>query len=115
MELQGIFGAAFGAFYLDGRLEHEDREENEDGGFTRYPRSKVVKYQPDTVTESMRTNGGYTERDGRFLILQVDQHGHPLERPTTDAELVTPTGRWALQDVESDPAATHWIVRASPA
>ena len=115
MDLQGIFGAAFGALYLDGTIVREDREEMADGGFTRYERRKGVKYQPDTVTENMRVNGGYTEKDGRFLILQIDQHGHPLERPTTDAELITQAGRWALQSVDGDPGATHWIVRASPA
>lgn len=113
--LHGIFGAAFGGVYLAGTLLVIERVEDEDGGFTPYERRKAIKGQVDVCTESMRQQAGYTERDARLLVLQVDQHGCPLVRPTTDAEIVLGCTRWAVGSVEADPGNTHWIIRGTPA
>lgn len=112
--LQRIFGTALGGVYLRGTLIREDRIEDEDGGFQKYLRTKGVRYQFDTVTEAMR-NAGYTERDARVLILQLDQHGCALERPTSDAQLLAQGVYWALSEIEGDPGSTHWAARATPA
>jgi hypothetical protein len=113
--LQSIFGAAFGGIYSDGTLYVIERVENEDGGFTPYERRKAIKGQVDACTEAMRQQAGYTERDARLMVLQIDQHACPVARPTTDAQITLGGTRWAVGSVEADPANTHWIIRATPA
>ncbi|MBI1682383.1 hypothetical protein [Caulobacter hibisci] len=113
--LQAVFGAAFAPLYLPGTLHRQTRTDADDGDVTVTWADSPIRYQPDKVTEAMRSADGYTERDAAFLILQA---GVPIFN--TDAELTAkqapaePERRWAVKSCESDPAGTHWVVRASP-
>ncbi len=114
--LQAVFGAAFAPLYLPGVLHKQTRTDTDDGDVEVAWTDSPIRYQPDKVTEAMRQAEGYTDRDAAFLILQAG-----VEPFNTDAELTAkqspaePERRWAVKSCESDPAGTHWVVRASPA
>lgn len=114
--LQSVFGAAFGTIYLSGTLHRQTRTEADNGDVSVTWADAPMKYQPDRITEAMRQADGFTDKDAAFLILQSGQA--PInddDEFTAKASPAEPARRWAVKSNDSDPAGTHWVVRASPA
>jgi len=107
--LQGVFGAVFGAIYLDGSLIRVTLTDDGEGGWSESSVAHPVKGQVDAVTERMRQSAGYTDGDMRIILLQS---GIGID-PVTDDKAVLGGRVWSLADTESDPANTHWVMRGS--
>lgn len=106
-----MFGAAFGSFYLDATLVHVTYLYDEGGSIiAEDTATEAVKVQQDQVTEIMRTQGGYSQDDKRFLILQSGITG-PLNG---DCRLIFEGVTYMLNSPEQDPARSYWAVRAVP-
>jgi hypothetical protein len=109
-----VFGAAFAGLYLDGIMHRLTRTDANNGDVTVTYVDEPVKVQKDAVTERMKGFERYTARSVRMIILQVGPDG-VVARPNSDAEVSVGGERWALSDVESDPANTYWQCLANPA
>lgn len=107
--LQGVFGAVFGAIYLDGSLIRVTLTDDGEGGWSESSVAYPVKGQVDAVTERMRQSAGYTDGDMRIIVLQS---GIGID-PVTDDKAVLGGRVWSLADTEADPANTHWVMRGS--
>jgi hypothetical protein len=109
-DIAAAFGAVFGSFYPDGTLHHAVRTEDDGGSITRTWTDTAIKVQVDAVTESMRAEPGYTERDVRLIVLS-----HGITEPTSEDQITAGGRRWSLGNVAADPANSHWIIRGTPA
>lgn len=109
-DIANLFGQVFGTFYLDATLIRVTLVPDGEGGGTTSTTTTAAKVQRDAITEAMRTNGGYTQRDARFLILRSPTVGDLTSDDRLDHDGTT----WALSNPESDPAGSYWAVRATP-
>jgi hypothetical protein len=107
--LQNIFGAAFGAIYLDGTLIRVTKTDDGEGGWSEAFAAHPIKGQVDAVTERMRQSAGYTDGDMRIIVLQA---GSPVQ-PVTDDRVILGNSIWDVAGIEADPANTHWQMRGS--
>lgn len=109
--LKAVFGGAFGSIMLPGTLYRPTRTDSAGGTPTVTWTAFRCRGQVDAVTEAMRTEAGYTDRDVRIILLQEGL----TVTPTTDFEAAIGGRRWKVASVDSDPASTHWIMRGTPA
>lgn len=108
--LTRLFAGAFGGLYLPAILHKSSRAYDDGGSITETSRQHKCRGQLDSTTEAMRGEAGYTEKDVGIIILQ---HGVP--EPTSDDEITIRGVRFKIASVQGDPAATHWIIRGTPA
>lgn len=114
--LAAIFGSAFSGVYLDGAISSPGVRNDTDEGLIRYtdPTSQDVSYQEERVTEAMRRDPRYTDKDARVLVLQIGRGG-PVPRPTSGQTLTDKNAaRWTVVEVGSDPANTYWDLHTTP-
>jgi len=109
-DIAGLVGSVFGSFYLPATLRRVTLVPDGEGGGTTTTTTVACKVQQDAITDAMRTAGGYTQRDARFLILRSPSVGII----TSDDRLDFSGTTWALSNPESDPAGSYWAVRATP-
>lgn len=107
------FAGVFGSLYDDGLLHVPTRTEGDGGDVTvaftgdaGQPAATAIKGQVDQVSEAMRLQAGYTEREQRLFVLQDG-----VDALTSDYEITLGGTRWKIAAVESDPLNTHWVVR----
>lgn len=112
--LAAVFGSAFGAIYLDGTVHTLATERVSGGALVEAAGANPpCKYQPERITQAMRDNPQFTDKDARYFILTAGPSPIPtLER---DWEFTTAEGRWQILDFSRDPAGTYWDVHATPA
>lgn len=108
--IAALFGDVFGSLYLSAVLERVVKSPDGEGGATTVTTTQPCKVQQDRVTDAMRADGGYTENDVRFLILQAGIIG-PLD---SDCRLVFEGVRYLLASPEQDPTRSYWACRATP-
>ena len=108
--LQSVFGQAFGSLYLSGTLHRVTRTEDSGGSVTRSYSDTVVKVQIDSLTEAMRSAGGYTERDVRLIVLQRGIGA----APSTDDQITAGGRRFNVSNISEDPARSYWFMIGSP-
>lgn len=112
--LASVFGAAFGGFYLPGRVLLPGARQFDSGGsiIPGAPEVSVdCRVQVDAVTERMRQSDGYADRDMRLLILSA---GLAAE-VTTDCRVEVlqgpHAGLWLVASVDRDPAGAYFDCR----
>lgn len=134
--------AAFGGLYFAARLIRYTDPILDDGGSIIVPSEPVSRdclAQVDVMTEGMRAQQGFAERDVRILILQASLTALPevpfddasefddgaefvevADAPpiTTDETLQIlaglNAGSYSIQSVGADPVAIGWEVRGRP-
>lgn len=109
--LKAVFGGAFASIYLPGTLHKAARSYDDGGTISQSFVSFPIRVQRDDVTEAMRGEAGYTERDVALIVLS---QGVPVE-PSTDDEITVSGVRYKLGQVGRDAASSHWFMRGTPA
>ncbi len=109
--LASSFASVFGAFYLDGTLHRITRMEDAGGSITNAETDVAIKGQVDQVSEAMRVQAGYTEKEQRLIVLSAVIS----PAPTSQDEITLGGTRWAIAAVEADPVSSHWVIRGQRA
>ncbi len=112
-EIAGLVSEAVGGPYAAGKLLYAGVAVKDDGGDIVTPGTPseiAIRVQVDRVTEAMRQEEGFLERDVRLLILGPDTL-------TTDPDVSVAEGPFAgqsysLQTVGRDPLGFGWECRA---
>lgn len=110
---QGFSAAGLGAFY-DAFARWPGAPTYDNGGSIATPGTPIEKEcsaQVDGVTEAMRLEAGFRDKDVRLLVLCATLDG----TMDTDAEievLAGPNaGRWSVESVGTDPVGACWECR----
>lgn len=109
-DIKSMFGAIFGAFYLDAQLLKKDGDTfipDGKGGGTFTPGSIAVKVQPDRQTRALIFDPQRPEVSGTLIMLQA---GLTVEIKVED-EIVLASNTWIVRDISSDPASSHWVCK----
>jgi hypothetical protein len=108
---------AFGGPYFAARLIRYTDPVTDDGGSIIEPATPVYRgclAQVDVMSEAMRAQQGFAERDVRILILQASMTGG-LDSDQSIEILAGPNaGTYSIQSVGADPVAIGWEVRGRP-
>lgn len=112
-EIAGLVSEAVGGPYAAGKLLYAGVPVKDDGGDIVEPGNPsevACRVQVDRVTEAMRQEDGFLERDVRLLILGPDNL-------TTDPDVSVTDGpfngqSYSLQTVGRDPLGFGWECRA---
>lgn len=107
--IQSLFGTAFGTFYLPALIIRVVVTPDGSGGVIEQTASIPCRVQQDAVTDQMRLNGGYSETDARFLILQLGVG--PIN---SDDRLSFNDATYLLSNPSQDPGKSYWACRATP-
>jgi hypothetical protein len=108
-----MFGAAFAGILLDATLYRRTQTEGDNGDVTSsLSAGEPVKGYREATTDRMRRELGYSDREGRLLVLQVFS-GAVVPAPKRGDEIDLDGTRWVIGDMDSDPARTHWLIRAT--
>lgn len=106
--------AGLGAFF-DAEARWPGVPVTDDGGSIVSPGVPVAfpcSAQVDIVTEAMRSEAGFRDKDSRLIILR---QSIPAEI-NTDATIVVlagpNAGEWSIQSVSTDPVGSYWDCRA---
>ena len=109
--IQNIFGKVFSSVYEDGSLVRIQKVRQPNGTLLDVPLAPVpVKVQLDRVTERMSRADGYASTDKKVIILRA---GLLLDWIDSDNRLMAQGKLWLLNEVETDPARSHFEARAS--
>ena len=109
--IQSIFAKAFAGIYLPATLHKRELIDDGEGGYTTVEADYPCRAQVDSATEAMRQSPGFTDTDQAIYILT----GTLSVEPTTDDEIETYRGRFAIASVISDPAQSYWLCRGQRA
>lgn len=113
--IAAVFGAAFGALYLDGQIVTAltDQIYDDGGNITGYGGGDPVpcKCQIDGATWAMQQANGYVDGDVRIIVLSA---GLGIEL-TTDHRIEVGDETWMIASVERDAARSHFICRGRKA
>lgn len=110
-EIAASLSAEFGGPYHAGKLIWQTEAEYDDGGSIVTPGGTEefeCRVQVDAVTESMRLEAGYTDKDVRLIILAsgltrpVDSDAVVEVLPGDDVPALH-VGRWSVQSGSTDP------------
>ncbi len=108
-----ISRAGLGAFY-DSVASWPGEPVLDDGGSIvspGVPLEKPCSCQVDVVTEAMRQEAGFTDRDVRLLVLCTTLDG-PLDTAATVTVQAGPNaGAYSVQSISRDPVGSHWDCR----
>lgn len=113
------FSAAMGGPYHPGTVHWSGEPEYDDGGSIISPGIPVERpcsVQIDAVTDAMRGQDGYTDKDVRLIILAPTLDG-PLNtdaRVEVQAGIDVPAdwvGFWSVESVDRDPLGIGWSCR----
>lgn len=107
--IRSIFNAAFSGLYLPAELVTVTLVPDGEGGASETTATTACRVQEDAVTDAMRLNGGYTESDSRFLILQDG-----TTQINSDTRLRFNGTEYLLSNPTQDPAKSYWACRATP-
>ncbi|GGB15103.1 hypothetical protein GCM10011380_00640 [Sphingomonas metalli] len=106
-------GAGLGA-YFDAEARWPGQPVTDDGGSIVTPGTPIVlpcSVQVDAVTEAMRGDADYRDRDVRLLVLRSTLGGD-LDTDAVVQVLAGPhEGAWSLQSVSGDPMGVYWECR----
>lgn len=104
--IEGVEG-----LYDDGLVHKLGKQDDGKGGYTRNPPDPVpCKIKIDSVTDDMRLELGFTNKDVALYILQT-----PGLVLSEDDEVSDDTGqRYSLGTLKTDPVNSHWLVRGTP-
>lgn len=108
--MQARANAVFGAVYLDGTLHRATMMDNGKGGWERSFADVPVKGMIDQVTEAMRQQAGYTDRDVRIILLS----GSLDAAPTTNDQVTLRGTRWSIAAPTDDPVQAGYVMRGTP-
>ncbi len=106
--------ASFGGPYHDSIAHWPGVPVIDDGGSIVAPGTPIAlpcQAQVDTVTEAMRAEVGFTDRDVRLLVLTSTLAGELDTAATVEVEAGPGAGRYALQSVVRDPLGVTWDCR----
>jgi hypothetical protein len=109
--IQSIFAKAFAGIYLPATLYKRELTDDGEGGFTYADTQHDCRAQVDSATEAMRAAPGFTDTDQAIYVLS----GTLDVEPSTNDEIQTARGRFAIASVISDPAASYWLCRGQRA
>lgn len=102
-----ILNSVFGAIYPSGVLIRRTITEDAGGSQTVATSSIAIKVQTDRVTESMRQQPGYTDKDVRLIVLSAG-----VDVITSDDQITDGNGdTWNLIDPSKDTCGSHWEIR----
>ena len=107
--ITAVFGAAFAPLYHDGLLKRRTYD-TDDAPLDVSPAGEGIKLQRNACTEAMRGEDGYTDKDVRFIVLSAGI----AAKPNTDDIIVYGGREWSIRSIDTDPAGSHWIIRATP-
>lgn len=108
---QDFIQLGLGFIYDSGFVIRKTVIDDGKGGYTRGQDGTIsCSIKIDSVSESMRLELGYTDKDVALYILQNE--GFVL---TSDDEVRDHTGqRYALGTLRTDPVNVAWLVRGTP-
>lgn len=117
MDFAGVFAGlatAFPGVWLDAEAKWPGSPTLDDGGSiiaSGIAQTIPCKVQFDAVTEAMRSEADFTEKDVAILILRSG-----LERVIDDQALINVAtgdnaGTWSLRSVQGDPAGIGYLCR----
>lgn len=109
--LQRVFGAAFGAIYLDAMLHRRIKTFGAGGDATVSEADATCKAAVDSASRAMRGEAGYVEGDVAIFVLRA---GGP-QTITTDDEITVGGERFMIESVATDIGRTHWVLRGREA
>jgi len=102
-----ILNSVFGAIYPSGTLIQRTITEDAGGSQTVTTTSVPIKVQTDRVTESMRQQPGYTDKDVRLIVLSAG-----VSAITSDDQIIDSRGdTWSLIDPALDVCGSHYEMR----
>ena len=106
-QLASIFNAAFAGIYLPATLHKNELAYDEAGNPTGSGTDYECRAMIDDMSEVARAQAGYTEKDSRIIMLaescEVD--------PTTNDSITVKGERYAIMDVNTDPAESYYSMR----
>jgi len=75
------------------------------------PVEKPCSCQVDSVTEAMRSEAGYADKDVALLVLCATLDGELDTDATVEVTAGPNAGTYSVQSVSRDPMASHWLCR----
>ena len=106
-QLSAIFNAAFEGIYLPATLHKGTIAYDEAGNPTSTGTDYPCRAMIDDMSEVARGQAGYTEKERRIMVL-----ADSLDvEPTTSDEITVKGERYAVMDVNSDPAESYYSMR----
>lgn len=109
--IAAIMRNAFGGIYLPATLTKRVLSYDDGGSPTYTDTQHACRAQIDVATEAMRQTPGYTEKDVAIYILK-----DTLDvAPDTSDEIETTRGRFAIYNVQTDPANSYWLIQGQRA
>lgn len=113
------FSSVLGVGFHDARIITQGEIEYDDGGSiipgTGEPIHRSCAAQVDAATEAMRLAEGFTEKDRRILVLAGTLEGEISTDDQIEFLDGPFAGKWMIESVGRDPAATCHELRGRPA
>lgn len=113
-----MFASVLSGIYLSGTLHHTTLIDDGKGGWSSVVNDYPIKGHRNTANEEMMrfnlaTGPGAVEsgHTGVVAKLIVLQEGVPHEITTND-QITLAGARWSVFSVDTDPAASHWVLGA---
>ena len=106
-QLASIFNAAFAGIYLPATLHKSELTYDDAGNPTGTDSDYPCRAMIDDMSEVARAQAGYTEKERRVLMLAASC----AVDPTTNDAITIKGERYAIMDVNSDPAESYYSMR----
>ena len=104
--------SAFTPLYPDGFLHRSTEVIANNGDVTQSDSNTAIKAKRDAVTEIMKTDAGYSEKDVAVYVLNPDLS----LQINTDDEVTCEGVRYRIGGpIRKDTVSSHFILRCSPA
>lgn len=107
--LASVFSGIMGSFYMDATLHrlNSDGDDGMGGGSNEafFP-DEPVKAQLDQTTWAQQSDGGFTDRDQRILVL-----ANGVAQITPADEITVKGIRWQIASVTQDPCGAYYDLR----
>ena len=100
--------------YFDSFANWPGEPVRDDGGSIVTPGTPIAKpcqCQVDSVTESMRAEAGYRDKDVSLLVLCATLDADLDTDATVEVTAGPNAGVWSVQSVGKDSMGTHWLCR----